>query len=146
MEKNIKIEGDSVVLVVNPKLYDLETVYSASYVFLDRAYVLLDGDPKKEILVKLKPKEKCDLEALGGEFFNELISYSDYKARAKQTKTIRETLLQRALLTNDPSVVEQDPVDDALDDIDDDDYLEDPEGIAVPWEEKYGKKDENKVK
>ena len=71
----MEIQGDSVVLSINPKLYALETVYSAAYVFLDRAYILLDGDPEKEILVKLKPKQKEDLDKLGGEFFNELINY-----------------------------------------------------------------------
>ena len=89
MRNNLKIENDSVVLNVNPKLYALETVYSAAYVFLDRAYILLDGDPDKEIIIRLKPREKEDLEKLGGEFFNELINYSDYKNRAEQTQKIR---------------------------------------------------------
>lgn len=140
MERDIKIENGSIVLNVNPKLYALETVYSAAYVFLDRAYVLLDGDPEKKILVKLKPKKKEDLKKLGGEFLNELINYSDYQKRAEQTKKIRETLLQRALLTNDPSVVQEDEeFDDIMEELEDDeDFLDDPEGIAIPWEEKYG--------
>lgn len=142
MEKNITVNENSVTITINPKLYALETIYSAGYVFLDRAYILLDGDPKKDILVKLKPKEKEDLKKLGLEFFNELINYADYQKRAEQTKKIREMLLERALITNDPSVIQNnEEFEDNLDDLEDDeDYLDDPEGIAIPWEEKYGKK------
>ena len=149
MKTNMKVGDDSVILNINAKLYALETVYSAAYVFLERAYVLLDGDAEKEIQVILKPKLKLkeneDLEKLGGEFFNELINYSDYKARAKETKNIREMLLQRAMITNDPSIL-QDYDDNEFKEILEelDDELDDPEGIAIPWEEKYGDKDEKK--
>ena len=144
MENNIKIEGDSAIVKINAKLYSLETVYSAAYVFLDKAYILLDGDPKDEILIKLKPKEKGDAKKLGMEFLNELINYSDYQKRASQTKKIREMLLERAMITNDPSVIQEDKeFDELLKELEDDeDNLDDPEGIAVPWEEK----DDSEVK
>jgi His-Xaa-Ser system protein HxsD len=144
MDNHIKIENDFVVLKINPKVYPIETVYSAAYVFLDKAYVVLDGDPKKEIVIKLKPKEKYDLKKLGNEFFNELINYADYHKRAKDTKELRQMILQRAIITNDPSVVEQEDdkeFEKLLKELDEDDEtFDDPEGIAIPWEEKYGKK------
>ncbi len=144
MENNMKIENDSVVLNINAKIYALETIYSAAYVFLDRAYVMLDGDPENMIIVRLKPKGKEELEKLGGEFLNELINYGDYKNRSEQTKSIREMLLQRALIANDPSMIQDDAeFNDILKELDEDDNdLDDPEGIAVPWEEKYGKENE----
>ncbi len=139
--ENMKIEDGSIVLNVNPKVYDLDTVYSAAYVFLDKAFILLDGDPEKEILVRLRPKTDYDLEKLGNEFFNELINYGDYSKRAADTRKIREMILQRAIITNDPSAIQDDELDSVLEDMDDDeDWIDDPEGIAVPWEEKYGKK------
>jgi His-Xaa-Ser system protein HxsD len=145
---NIKIEKDSVVLTINPKIYPLSTIYSAAYVFLDRAYVLLDGEPEKSVIVRLKPKQKEDFEKLGMEFFNELVNYADYQKRAEQTKAIRGIILQRALLTNDPSLIEpaQDKeIENLAEELEDE--LDDPEGIAVPWEEKYGKKkNKNKAK
>jgi len=108
---NVQVKSDSVVVTVNPKLYPIEAVYSASYVFLENAYLLLDGDPKKEIKVTLKMKEGKaslqELEKLGHEFANELINYSDYRERAKSTKQIREMLMQRALFTNDPQAFSQ---------------------------------------
>lgn len=138
----LEIQNDSVVLKVNPKVYPLDVVYSTAYTFLDTVYVLFDGDPDTEILVSLKPKNKgVDLQTLGSEFFNELINFGDYAKRAEKTKEIREALLQRALFTNDPTVVEniEDDFDSLLKELDDEDdaVLEDPDEIAVPWEEKY---------
>ena len=145
---NIEIKDNQITVIVNPKIYPLETVYSAAYVFMDRAYIVLDGDPEKEILVKMKLKEEGSLENMGNEFNNELLNYADYLSRAKETKKLREMFLQRAIITNDVSITEPDFEDDTdFEDLDsdEDEYLEDPEGIAIPWEEKYGK-DENKTK
>lgn len=142
---NIKINDGQAVIAVNPKLYPLEAVYSAAYVFMDRAYIVLDGDPEKEILVKMHLKAEGSLETLGNEFNNELLNYADYLTRAKETKKIREMILRRAIITNDPAMAQQSEEKDDFEELDDsdDDFLDDPEGIAIPWEEKYGN-DENK--
>lgn len=135
---------NQVLISVNPKIYPLDAIYSAAYVFLDKAYILLDGNPEEKITIELKPKEKHDLEKLGREFNNELLNYAQYKKQAELNAPLRQILLQRALLTNDPSLQDSAAKEDedlGLDDLDDDlDFLEDPEGIAIPWEEKYGKK------
>lgn len=148
----INEENSYVLIYVNPKIYPLDVIYSAAYVFLDRAYILLDGDPKKEIIVELRFKEKTEgkskgkkLEKLGREFGNELLNYADYKQRAEKTKEIKQLLLQRALLTNDASLKESEEnagFDNSSEELEEDkSYLEDPEGIAIPWEEKYGSKE-----
>jgi len=146
MEDNIKIKEGCAFLSINPKLYPIEAVYSAAYVFLDKAYIILDGDPEKEVIVKLKLKKEGDIKEIGNEFFNELINYADFRVRSKETKKITEMLLERALITNDPSVVKDDEFSGLMDELEDADYLDDPENIAVPWEEKYGKKCECKGK
>ena len=51
-------------------------------------------------------------------------------------------LLQRALITNDPSIVD-DEFDNLMEELEDDDEFDEPEGIAIPWEERHGKKDED---
>ncbi len=146
----IKADTDSVTVTVNPKVYPIETVYSAAYVFLDSLYILLDGDPETGISVKLTPKNKTGndtMEKIGMEFANELINYADYRERAKDSRKIREMLLQRALFTNDPASFTSKEAD-----FDEEEFntlmkelekeeIEDPDDIAVPWEEKYGKKD-----
>ena len=129
---------NKVLLSVNPKIYPLDVIYSASYAFLEKNYILLDGNPRTKVIVELKPKKKYDLEKLGREFNNELLKYADYKKRSEQTKKIREMIIQRALFTNDPLLVEP---EEGLG-LDED--FEDPEGIAVPWEEKYGQKTKKK--
>ncbi|MFT4304428.1 MAG: hypothetical protein ACMXYG_07715 [Candidatus Woesearchaeota archaeon] len=53
------------------------------------------------------------------------------------------------LLKDDPLKEIEKEINDEIDDeIDDEinDFLDDPEGIAIPWEEKYGKKKKNDKK
>lgn len=126
---NIEVYKDHILVTVNPKVYPLDVLYSAAYVLLDKAYVVIDGDPDKKVIVEIRPKEKYDLIKLGNEFNNELINYAVYKVQSEKNRAIREAFIQRALLTNVATQKEED-------------YIDDPEGIAVPWEEKYGKKDD----
>lgn len=98
MKRDVK-EG-AVAVRVNPKIYPLPIVQQAADVFIDRAYVFLDGDPEKEIRVILKPKDrKADLEKLCGEFNNELVDYSAYFVRSQISRDVREALVKRAFLT-----------------------------------------------
>jgi len=127
--ENIKLGKDSVELVINPKVYSLDVVYSAAYVFLDKAYVLLDGDPKKKIIVKLKAKKKADLEKLGLEFMNELVNYADYSKRAEKTRALREFILKRALLTNDIVENPKEEFDAIAKELE-------KENLVLPWEKK----------
>lgn len=110
---------------VNPKLYPLEVIYSAAYVFIDRAYVMIDGDPKEEILVQLKPKTNMDVETLGREFNNELLNYMVYMTRTIRSQGIREAMVQRALATNaQPQQETKSQPESPTDDL---------EKIAKPW-------------
>lgn len=156
---SVDVGGALVKVNVNPSMFALDVVYSAAYVFLDKNYVFLDGDRDKNILVHLKPKETCNdegaLRALAGEFSNMLVNYSVYKTQVERNSKLREAIMQRVVLTNsqisEPVLVDGDvelsegvneASPDGIDDFDDEDWLEDPEGIAVPWEEKYGDKSE----
>ncbi len=146
------------VILINPKLYSLEAVYGAAYAFLDKAYVYLEQGPNSKIQVNLKGKEKMNkksLEALRGEFLNELLNFSLREKISKNNKKIREYIVARALVSasqqdgfqgggeevscEDPSKIiipwrsekqkkrsEERPV-----------WKKDPQGIAVPWEEKH---------
>ncbi len=131
---------NSVEIKINPRLYPLEVIYSAAYVFLDKAYITLDGDPEKEIIVKLKPKQHCKNEKLKEEFKNELVNYCFYKTHSEKYENLRTTILQRALATN----LQEDLIDEVLENMEEDEDFEDVEKIAVPWEEKYGKKKKKK--
>ena len=152
MEGNLEIqEKEGYVWVsVNPKVYHLDVIYSAAYMFIETCYVMIDGDPQEEIIIELRPKEKTDLKKIGREFNNELVNYANYAVQCIRNAGLRETILKRVLLTNEPESIQNDPSSEK-------DYLEkdakpwkedieDPEDIAVPWEEKYGKSEDRQKK
>ena len=129
---NIEIDEDKgfAVFSVNPKIYPLELVYSAAYIMIDKAFIILDGDPKKEIMVEVRKKEKKQkLKGLVREFNEELLNYATYKVQSERNKKIREMILQRVLLTNNPEYfMEQQPQIKEK-------PIDDPEGIMKIWDE-----------
>lgn len=136
MEKiKTKISDNRIIFHLPVKIYHLEAIYSAANCFLDRAYVLLDGDPAEEISVSLKGKRslnKKQLEALKGEFCNELLNCLLRSEVTKNNQKIREYIVASALVSGLPA---------ALTAADDEagDWRDDPLGIAVPWEKKFKK-------
>jgi His-Xaa-Ser system protein HxsD len=124
---NIDPKKREATILVDTKLYPLEVIYSAAYVFLDKAHFLFGGDPKKEVIVSIKPKEKgLDLRRLCLDFSNELINYSVYVIQAAKKQAIREAIIRRALATN--ALPDEPETDDS-----EEEWLDDPEGIAKPW-------------
>ncbi|MDI6777703.1 MAG: His-Xaa-Ser system protein HxsD [Patescibacteria group bacterium] len=134
----IDLKNNEVVFWLDSKIYSLESIYNTAYVFLDRAYVFLDGDPEKEIEVHLKGKEELDgkkLEALQGEFLNELLNFLLRTKIAKRNKKIREYIIASALVSGLPNSFVS-PNEDKETKAG---WQDDPLGIAVPWEEKNQK-------
>lgn len=130
--ENFEVDSEkSIVIVsVNPKLYPLDAVFSAAYIFTEKCYVLLDGDPLQEIIVELKPKEKSiNLEIIGRDFNNELINYANYDLQFKRNARLREIFLQRVMLTHLDSVSKVMNVNQPIV-AQDTDYLEKD---AKPW-------------
>lgn len=135
-----RVKNNSLVLKVNTKIYSPEALYKTCYVFIDQAYLFLDGDPEREIIVVVKGKKKLkklDLEKLAGEFMNELLSNSLRMNLSKKTLKIREQIISQALFS---AISGQDGAEDDADGGAENSSENDPLGIAVPWEEKYGKK------
>jgi len=128
MKSKINQKENQIVFLLNTKTYPLEAIYSTAYVFLDRAYVFLDGDPAKEVIIFLKGKRKLNkkqLQALKGEFCNELLNYLLRVEIAKRNKKIREFIIGTALVSALP-------------------FSKDPLEIAIPWEKKYKKSSKKK--
>ena len=102
LNDNLEIHEDknNVIVTVNPKIYPLNTIFSAAYVLVDKAWVIIDGDPIQEIVVQLKRKDpKIDLEELGRSFNNELINYSVYNAQVEKNAVLRGMIIQKAFET-----------------------------------------------
>ena len=118
---------------INTKIYSLTTIYQTAYLFLDKAYVFLDGQPDKEIKVFLKAKGKISgkgLEEMAGEFYNELLNQLLREKISQANDKIREYIVSQALYSAVPS-----EVDELLKEVEED-WQEDPLGIAQPWQEK----------
>lgn len=133
MKRRVLRNQNKIILRINPRLYSLEAIYGACYVFIDRAYIFLDGNPAKEIKVCLKGRRRMAfkaLERLAGEFQNELLNYALREKIARHTRRIREYIVGRAIFSASDSLPGEEERQS--------DYQKDPLGIAIPWEEKYG--------
>ncbi|MCK5449251.1 His-Xaa-Ser system protein HxsD [Candidatus Pacearchaeota archaeon] len=130
-------EDNFVLIEINPEIYLLEVVYSAAYVFLDRAYIRLDGDADKKIIVELRPKEDYSLEQLKNEFNNELLNYAFHKSQIENSGDIRNILMQRALFIPEINKIEKDDLlnEEFSGDPNEIFSLEDSSENEVPWEE-----------
>ena len=148
--EHIDVEAGTAVLALDAGLYPIDVLYGAAYVLIDRAYVLLDreaaaggtgdkGGKAGRFLVRLRtrgPTSREGLEALSGEFGNELLSQALRRKVTRQNSKIIEEIVTQAIAGAAGASLPQ----DFLDEDDDMDFLEDPLGIAVPWEEKFKKK------
>ncbi|MEK6608853.1 MAG: His-Xaa-Ser system protein HxsD [Myxococcota bacterium] len=140
-EADTKIAIDprgAIRLTFDLRVYSLDVLYSAAYIFLARCWVRLDRASAREITVTLKAKEKLDrkgLVGLAGEFENELVDQHVRARLAKEHTKLREMIVGRALFGAQGLGV-QPSAPDAPAPVDED-YLADPLGIAVPWEDKF---------
>jgi len=133
---------NKITILIDPSLYSLEAIYSAAYVFIDKAYLFLEKGFKNQIAVSIKGKEKLtlkELKDLSGEFHNELLNCALRDKISKNNQKIREYIIGRALMSaegeNMPPIKKEREV-----------WKKDTLGIAIPWEEKYGKETTKKQK
>jgi His-Xaa-Ser system protein HxsD len=144
---NLSVEDQQITLTLDVGLYPIEVVYGAAYVFIDRAYVLLDRKPSAEagqppkILVHLRARKALSAEVLAdlaGEFANECLAQALRRKITKTNGKIVEEIVTAAIAGAAGATLPQDFLDeDAGADVD---FLDDPLGIAVPWEERFKKK------
>ena len=106
-EKKIMILEDHAEVVLSSKIYSKETIFAAGYVFLDKAYILLDQDGDQFIIHLYPQKQGLSLKSLAMEFLNELLSYAHYFSRLKTNADTVKSLMQRALFSSAPSLVQE---------------------------------------
>jgi len=134
----VEASAHAVRLKVDANLYPLDALYGASYIFIDRCYVLLDQPTPSFYRVTLTAKQKTtDVRALVGEFENELLSCAWRAKIAQESRATIEAVTAQALsgARGAPSLDDLQKFDFA------DDTFDDPLGIAKSWEEKYKKKE-----
>jgi len=131
---------NKITFLLDSKLISLEAIYSTCYAFIDKFYIYLDKN-KENVIVAFQPKEgKVNLKTIEGEFRNELLSNLLREKITKNNSKIREYILGQALYSSTPSKIEEFLTKT------EEDYIEDPLGIAIPWEEKTKSKNKTKKK
>ncbi len=123
-------EDNFAKISINPDIFSLEVIYSATYTFLDKAYFIFDGDPEEEVYVKVKPKEELNLEELVYKIQNEMVNYAVYIVQASRNQGVRNAIITRALQTNGVNFQRNEDIQE----IDEEELIiEDDEGIAEAW-------------
>ncbi len=134
-----------VELAFDESLYPRDAVFGAAYSLLDRCFVHLDRDGSK-LLVHLRAKPGVSLAAdqLAGEFEAEALAQAWRREIIKENQALIESVTARVLggAAGAPGLDEL--LGEDLGDLGD--AFDDPLGIAVSWEEKYGKKDQAAAK
>lgn len=141
MEPNVVLGEGSVRIELDENLYPKEAIYGAAYVFIDRAYVLLDRPAPGKVGVTLRAKkEGADHQLMAGELQNELLGQAWRVQIAAENRQLIESITSRALggAAGPPGLDELLAMD-----IGEQSAFEDPLGIAMSWEEKYAKKKAN---
>ena len=125
----------SVVFNVDESIFLLEAVYGAAYLFVDRCWVFLTRPKDGVVGVNLKSKSdtvtEAELDALAGEFSNELLNQAIRVKLGESTATIREYMMARAFFTTPV----QSSIDALLAELDAEELEEDDLEISVPWED-----------
>jgi His-Xaa-Ser system protein HxsD len=122
-------------------IYPRDVLYAAAYVFLDRAYVLLDRAGSR-FVVQVRGKQRLDedaLRAMAGEFENELLAQAlrlrVFKANQRVIEQVTALAIGGATSPSSDSAPEPTTMID-LDNPGEDGFLDDPLHIATPWEAK----------
>lgn len=130
--------SDGVVLSFEESIYPKDAVFGAAYTLLDRCFVHIDREGTK-LLVKLraKPGVSVSSDLLAGEFESEALAQSWRREIIKENQALIEGMTSRAVAGAAGPPGLDDLLDEDLGDLGD--AFDDPLGIAVSWEEKYGK-------
>ncbi len=129
----LALDDRSLGLLLSEDLYPLDAIYGAAYLFVDRCYLYFDRPADKQVQVRFRAKSDAgdtDLEAIAGEFCNELLNQVVRLQVGESTRTLREYYLARAFFGDDTRA----SIDALLAELDADELEEDPLEIQVPWD------------
>ena len=143
---NVRIETldpatATLTLSLDVGLYPRDVLYAAAYVFLDRAYVLLDRQESRFVVRfrSKRPLDEATFHAMAGEFENELLAQALRHRVVDANQRIIEDVVAVAIAGASAGVephagsgAEHPPLVDPGNETDG--FLADPDGIARPWE------------
>lgn len=87
---------------VDRRVYPDEALFRACYVFTDRCYLFLERDGADYIVVRFRRRhDTLDLQRIVGEFGNDLINQCLRVTLSRETREIRQLIVQRAFADAD---------------------------------------------
>jgi len=128
----------SIAFELDEELYPRDAIYGAAYLFVDRAWIHLTRPADRRVGVRLRCKEEPApgaLDALAGEFCNELLNQVLRLRLSESTRSIREYYMARAFFGDDTRA----SIDALLAQLDAEELADDPLEIQVPWEQGPGR-------
>jgi His-Xaa-Ser system protein HxsD len=139
--ESLDTKTSTLTLSLDSDLYPRDALYAAAYVFLDRAYLLLDRSDDR-FIVHIRGKEPLDeptLRAMAGELENELLAQTLRQRVVKANQRIIESVTTLAIAGAAGGLHDDDTASDHDDQQQHDDsteFLDDPLEISKPWEPK----------
>lgn len=133
MKLDYTLEQRQVSFVIDEELFPRDAIYGAAYLFVDRCYLFLSRPGDKQVAVRLRAKGQADeptLEALAGEFANELLNQVLRHRIGESTRKLREYTMARAFFSQPART----SIDALLAELDAEELEDDPLEISVPWE------------
>jgi His-Xaa-Ser system protein HxsD len=142
---NVQIETldpstSTLTLALDVALYPRDVLYAAAYVFLDRAYILLDRRDARFVVQfrSKRPLDAATFQAIAGEFENELLAQALRHRVVDANQRIIEDVVAVAIagaaagVDPEPRPGPEPSLIDAKDP--DDGFLDDPLEIARPFD------------
>ena len=135
----VDVEDGAVHLLCADAHFSLDVIFATAFSFIDRCYVTLDRPDAAHHRVTLTAKAAGaaieELRALVGELASELLAAGWRERVHADNRGLIEAVTRAAFggALGTPAIDELAALDFG------DDPLEDPLGIAVTWEDKYGK-------
>jgi His-Xaa-Ser system protein HxsD len=133
IELSYDTDAGQVSFSLSESLFCLDAIYGAAYLFIDRCYLFFTRPTEDGVMVHLKPKAEIatdGLDALAGEFANELLNQAIRVRLSESTKSLREYYMARAFFTTPV----QSSIDALLAELDAEELEDDELEISVPWE------------
>lgn len=122
---------------IDTDFYPIDAIYSVAYLLLEKYYLKLTSGKKNSVIMAITTEQKLsktEIDGMTRRIEQELINQTLRLRVAKENQKLREYILGKALFGAQFGVIEH---EDTVRGSDEPDYINDPLGIAVPWEEKH---------
>jgi len=132
-----ELSDRQIQFAIDENIYPRDAVFGAAYIFIDRCYVFLERPADRKVSVRLRTKQaatEAELEALAGEFANELLNQVLRVRIGESTARIREYYMARAFFSSEGKST----IDQLLAELDAEEMAEAPLEVPVPWEKSNG--------